>query len=79
MKLKTMGEVLIARFKNKREADAVTRLIRKHSASSTLVRGKSLEDLWLAEMINEGMKEKRTHSIAAFEKKLDKQIKRLAR
>jgi len=44
-----------------------------------LVRGKNLEDLWFAEMINEGMKEKRNHSIKSFEKKLDKQIKDLSR
>ena len=74
-----MSEVLIARFKSKREADAVTKLIKKHSASSMLVRGKNLEDLWFAEMINEGMKEKRNHSIKSFEKKLDKQIKDLSR
>jgi len=72
-----MSEVLIAKFKNKREANAIIKLIRKHSASSTLVRGNSLEDLWLGEMITEGMKEKRNHSIAAFEKKLDRQIKGL--
>ena len=74
-----MSEVLFARFKNKREADAITKLIRKHSASSTLVRGNSLDDLWLGEMINEGMRDKRNHSIEAFEKKLDKQIKGLTR
>ena len=72
-----MSEVLIARFKNKRDADAITKLIRKHSASSTLVRGNSLEDLWLAEMIDEGMKEKKNHSISTFKKALDKRIKAL--
>ena len=70
-----MSEVLIAKFKTKREAEAVTKLIRKHSTSSTLVRGNSLEDLWLGEMIDEGMKEKGTFSIAAFKKSLAKQIK----
>ncbi len=74
-----MSEVLIARLKNKREADAITKLIRKHSTTSKLVRGNSLEDLWLGEMINEGMQDKRNHPIKAFEKSLDKQIKELTR
>ena len=72
-----MSEILIARFKTKREADVVTKLIKVHSASTTLVRGKNLEDLWLGEMIEEGMKEKGSQPIAVFKKKLDKQIKLL--
>ena len=74
-----MSEVLIAKFKTKREAEAITKLIRKHSATSTLVRGNSLEDLWLGEMIDEGMKDKGTFAIAAFKKVLAKQIKSAAR
>lgn len=72
-----MSEVLIARFTSKREADAVAALIKKRSASSRLVRGSSLEDLWLGEMIDEGMNEKGSRPVAAFKKKLDRQIKRL--
>ncbi|MFN5168405.1 MAG: hypothetical protein ACK5DD_02165 [Cyclobacteriaceae bacterium] len=74
-----MSEVLIARFKNKREADAITKLIRKHSASSTLVRGNSLEDLWLGEMMDEGMKQKKNFSLAAFKKSLAAQVKALSK
>lgn len=73
-----MSEVLIARFKSKREADAVTKFIKQHSASSTLVRGKNLEDLWFAKMIDEGMKEKRNHSFKQFQNELDKKIKVLS-
>ena len=72
-----MSEVLIAKFKSKREADAITKLIKKHSASSKLVRGQSLEDLWLGEMIDEGMKEKKTYTLETLIKKLDKQINSL--
>lgn len=73
-----MSQVLIARFKSKREADAITELIRKNSVTSTLVRGNSLEDLWLGEMIDEGMKEKKNLSLASFKKTLSKQIKDLS-
>ncbi len=74
-----MSEVLIARFKSKREADAVTKFIKQHSASSTLVRGKNLEDLWLGEMIEEGMKEKKNIPVTVFKKYLEKRIKEASR
>ena len=72
-----MSEVLIARFKSKREADAVTKFIKQHSASSTLVRGKNLEDLWLGEMIEEGMK--KNIPVTVFKKYLEKRIKEASR
>lgn len=72
-----MSEVLIARFTSKREADAVAALIKKRNPASKLVRGSSLEDLWLGEMIDEGMKEKGTQPVSAFKKKLDRQIRLL--
>ena len=72
-----MSEILIARFKNKKEADAATMLIKKQSASSTLVRGTNLEDMLLGELITEGMKEKGSTPIKVFKKQLDAQIKTL--
>lgn len=72
-----MSEILIARFKNKKEADAATMLIKKQSASSTLVRGTNLEDMLLGELITEGMKEKGSTPIKVFKKELDAQIKTL--
>ena len=72
-----MSEILIARFKNKKEADAATILIKKQSTSSTLVRGTNLEDMLLGELITEGMKEKRSTPIKVFKKQLDEQIKAL--
>ena len=72
-----MSEVLIARFTSKREADAVAALIKIRNPASKLVRGSSLEDLWLGEMIDEGMKEKGTQPVSAFKKKLDRQIRLL--
>jgi hypothetical protein len=74
-----MSELLIARFKNKKEADAATQLIKKQSASSTLVRGTSLADMLLGELITEGMKEKGSIPIKVFKKQLDAQIKVLQR
>jgi hypothetical protein len=72
-----MSEILIARFKNKKEADAATLLIKKQSASSTLMRGSNLEDMLLGELITEGMKEKKNTPIRVFKKQLDNRIKAL--
>ncbi|MFN6088121.1 MAG: hypothetical protein ACK47E_05185 [Cyclobacteriaceae bacterium] len=72
-----MSEILIARFKNKKEADAATKLIKKQSASSTLLRGTNLEDMLLGELINEGMKDKENIPIAVFKKQLNERIKAL--
>jgi hypothetical protein len=72
-----MSEILIARFKNKREADAVTKLIKERSVSSKLVRGNNLEDMVLGELIDEGMKEKRNYSMKIFMKALDTQMRSL--
>jgi plasmid rolling circle replication initiator protein Rep len=69
-----MAEVLIARFKNKREADLIAQLIGTMPKAKVLQKGKNLEDMYFAELINEGMKEKGTVSLAAFKKGLQKRI-----
>lgn len=70
-----MSTVLIARFKDKREASLVAKLIKQYRKTSTVMTGKNLEDLYLGEMIEEGMKEKGTISLEDFKKYLNKRTK----
>ncbi len=70
--------VLIARFKNKREATFAAKLIKQYRKTSVVVTGKNLEDLYLGEMIVEGMKEKSNMSLEDFKKYLDKRISALS-
>lgn len=72
-----MSELLIARFKNKREAELVAQLIGTMSKAKVLQKGKNLEDMYFAELINEGMKEKGTVDLKEFKNELKKQIERL--
>lgn len=69
-----MPAVLIARFKNKKEANLASRLIRSHIKYSRMVSGENMEDLYLGEMIEEGMKSK-SISVKNFKKYLGKRIK----
>ena len=73
-----MGAVLIARFKTKREANRISRLIKENSKSVRSVTGTSLEDMYLGEMIEEGMMEKKDHAIEDFKKYLNKRIAKLS-
>lgn len=74
-----MSALLLASFKNKREADLVAQLIGTMRTARVLQKGKNLEDMYFAELITEGMKEKGNLPVAAFKKKLDKQIKSLSK
>lgn len=74
-----MEAVLIARFKTKREANRMSRLIKKNSKPVRSITGTSLEDMYLGEMIDEGMKEKKDHPIADFKKYLNKRIAKFSR
>ena len=65
---------MIARFKNKKEANLASRLIKQHVKSSRLITGSNLEDLYLGEMIEEGMKAKGNLSVTSFKKYLAKRI-----
>ncbi len=56
-----MEAVLIARFKTKREANRISRLIEQLSKPVRSITGTNLEDMYLGEMIEEGMREKRDH------------------
>ena len=70
--------VLIARFKNKREATFAAKLIKQYRKTSKVMTGKNLEDLYLGEMIEEGLKEKGTLLKGDFKKYLDKRISDLS-
>jgi hypothetical protein len=72
-----MAEVLIAEFKNRHEAELIAQLIGTMRQAKVLQKGKNLEDMYFAKMIDKGMKEKGSRPIAAFKKKLDRQIKLL--
>lgn len=74
-----MAALLIAEFKNKQQADLIAELIGSMREAKVLQKGKNLEDMYFAELITEGMKEKRNYSVKAFKKKLDAQIKFLSR
>ena len=69
--------ILIARFKNKREASFAAKLIKQYRKTSTVMTGSNLEDLYLGEMIKEGMKETRNIPLKEFKKYLDDRIKAL--
>jgi hypothetical protein len=74
-----MEAILIARFKTKREANRISRLIEQHSKPVRSNTGTNLEDMYLGEMIEEGMREKRDHPIAAFKQYLNKRIAKLSK
>ena len=74
-----METVLIASFKTKREANRISRLILEHSKPTRSVVGNSLKDMYFAELINQGMKEKGTVPLADFKKYLNKRITKLSR
>lgn len=69
-----MAALLIAEFKNKREAELVEQLIGTMRKARVLQKGNNLEDMYFAELINEGMKEKGTVNLASFKKNLYKRI-----
>ena len=70
--------VLIARFKNQREATFAAKLIKQYRKTSKVMTGKNLEDLYLGEMIEEGLKERGNISKDVFKKYLDKRISDLS-
>ena len=69
-----MAALLLASFKNKREADLVAKLIGTMRTASVLQKGKNLEDMYFAELINQGMKEKGTVNVTTFKRELKERI-----
>ncbi len=67
-----MSTVLIARFKNKREAGLAAKLIEKYNSEISIVKRADLEDFYLAQLIDEGMKEGGVVPLSKIQKKLSK-------
>ncbi|MGE0637264.1 MAG: hypothetical protein AB7G44_10610 [Bacteroidia bacterium] len=70
-----MSSVLVAKFENKKDANFVASLIKKFRKNTKVFQGEAWEDLYLGEMIEEGMREKGQISEAEFSAFLDKKIK----
>lgn len=64
--------ILVAKFKNKREADAMAVIISALSKKINVLKGEHWDDFYMAQMIDEGMKEKGSVSIDSIRKKLRK-------
>ena len=73
-----MAALLLTSFKTKREANRISRLILEHSKPTRSIIGSNLEDMYLAEMIEAGMKEKGDLPIVDFKKYLNKRIVKLS-
>jgi hypothetical protein len=71
---KTIDTALIAEFKNKREAELVAELIRAMPKAKVLQKGKNLEDIYFAELITNGMKEKGIVNLGKFRSALRNKI-----
>ena len=69
-----MAALLIAEFKSKREAELVSPLIGTMPSAKVLQKAKNLEDMYFAELITKGMKEKGTVNLAAFKRELHMRI-----
>jgi len=69
-----MAALLLAEFKNKREANLVEQLIGTMRKARVLQKGSNVEDMYFAELITEGMKEKGTINLAEFKRGLPKRI-----
>lgn len=67
-----MNTVLVASFENKQDAAAAARLIKKFHSTVKVMRGELWEDLYLAKMIDEGMKEECEVPLEKIRKKLRK-------
>jgi|GEM_PF-1448382 hypothetical protein len=65
-----MSTVLMAEFDNPREALAASKLLKKLGSDVKLMKGKFWEDVYMATMIDEGMKEKGTDKVEEIHKKL---------
>ncbi|MEO5571827.1 MAG: hypothetical protein ABIT08_00320 [Bacteroidia bacterium] len=72
-----MQNIVVARFENKRDADFIARMIKRYRKNAHVLKGEHWEDLYLGEMIEEGMKEKEEISEKEFLSFLDKKIKML--
>lgn len=67
-----MSTVLLAEFDNQREALAASKILKKLGTDVKLVKGKFWEDIYLATMIDKGMKEKGEIPVEEIHKRLRK-------
>jgi hypothetical protein len=67
-----MSTVLLAEFENQSQALAASKLLKKLSKEVKLMKGKFWEDVYMATMIDKGMKEKGEVPVAEIHKKLRK-------
>ena len=51
-----MSSIVIAKLKNNRDADFLIEVIKKVNGKAKILKGKSLEDFYFAQLIDEGMK-----------------------
>lgn len=72
-----MSSVLIASFENKKDANFVAGLIKRFRKNARVLQGAAWEDLYLGEMIEEGMKEEGEITEKEFSTFLEKKIKSL--
>jgi hypothetical protein len=71
---KKMSAVLLAEFKNKKDADLIVKLISQLRPGRVLSRGKDVEEMYFTELIKAGHKGRGHISSAAFKKHLAKRI-----
>jgi hypothetical protein len=71
---KKMSALLLAEFKNKKDADLIVKLISQLRSGRVLSSGKDVEELYFAELIKAGYKEKGCISSGTFKKHLAKRI-----
>ncbi|MCX6198576.1 MAG: hypothetical protein NTY88_05060 [Bacteroidetes bacterium] len=62
--------LLLAKFKSKKEANLVASYIRNMKKEVQLMKEENWDDFFFGQLINEGMKEKGTVSLASVRKKL---------
>ncbi len=67
-----MSTVIIARFKNKREANAAARFMKRYKSEVRMMNPDVWDDWELGKLINEGMKEKSEVPIETIRAKLSR-------
>jgi len=72
-----MSRVVVATFENKRDADFIAGMIKRFRKSARVLKGEKLEDIYLGEMIEEGMQDEREISEEEFTAFLNRKIKSL--
>lgn len=65
-----MSTVILARFKNKQDATAAAKLIKKYKSDASLLDSDLWEDMELGKLIDDGMNEKGQVPLEAFLKTL---------